>query len=224
MQKIRDCLFAEDALYDPENGVWARVPEGEGDLVVLGIDSILAWLSGPIGSVSFKEPGTVVERGMSLGTVEGPRHFDAVRSPLTCRIVAVNESLRAAPRPLNRDPYGAGWFAAVEPLKLDEERHLLLGLGAARASLERRAVELGVRCFAEFPDREMFEIGSECAGILVKLDDLVTSSPLGTVVHLVSDDPTAEIELIAWSERTRQQLVETRREGSLFHFIVKKVR
>ena len=223
MQKIRDCPFAEDVLYDPEADVWARVPDGGGP-VVLGIDSILAWMSGPVGSVSLKAPGTVVERGRSLGTVEGPRHFDAVRSPLTCRIVAVNEELRAAPRLLNRDPFGAGWFARVQPLRLEEERPHLLSLDAARGSLERRAAEMGVRCFAEFPDREMFEIGSECAGILVKLDDAIAGSPLGTVVHLVSDDPTAEIELVGWSERTGQRLVETRREGNLFHFIVKKAR
>ncbi len=66
-----------------------------------------------------------------------------------------------------------------------------------------------MRCFAEFPDYDMYEIGSECAGVLVKLDDLIPRSPAGTVVHLVSDDVTAEIELIAWSDRTAP-LVETR--------------
>ena len=74
--------------------VWVRM---EGDLAFVGIDSVLAWLSGPFTSVSFKEPGTVVDRGKSLGSVEGPRHFDTVRTPLTGRIILVNARVRGGP-------------------------------------------------------------------------------------------------------------------------------
>lgn len=220
MQKIRTCLFADDVLYDVDRNVWARF---EGGTAVLGVDTVLAWLSGPLTSVSFKQVGTVVEKGKSLGSTDGPRHFDTVRSPLTCRIVEVNSELAKDPRLLNRDPYGKGWFVRVEPLR-PEERQSMAGIAAAEEKLGQKIDELRVRCFAAFPDYEMFEIGSECAGVLVKLDDLIARSPAGTVVHLVSDDPTAEIELIAWSDRTGQQILETRREGNIFHFIVKKVR
>jgi len=47
---------------------------------------------------------------------------------------------------------------------------------------------------------------------------------VGEVVHLVSDDQTAYVEMVAWSERTGQNLLDWRKEGNLFHFIVKKVR
>jgi len=47
---------------------------------------------------------------------------------------------------------------------------------------------------------------------------------VGEVVHLVSDDQTAYVEMVAWSERTGQNLLDWRQEGNLFHFIVKKVR
>jgi glycine cleavage system H protein len=219
VQKIKDCLFADDVLYDTERNAWVRM---EGGLAFVGIDTALAWLSGPFSYVSFKAPGTVVERGKSLGGVEGPRHFDTVKSPLTGRIVLVNSALVENPKLLNNDPYGRGWFAKIEPLKLDEEKDALLGIAAARPFLEKKITDMNIRCFAEFPDYEMYEIGSECAGILVKLDDLIARSTMGTVVHLVSDEPTSEIEMIGWSERTHQELVEVRKEGKLFHFIVKK--
>ncbi len=109
----------------------------------------------------------------------------------------------------------------MEPTRL-EEKGVLLGLESARGVLERKVTDFNVRCFAEYPDHEMFEIGSECAGILVKLDDLLARSPPGVVVHLVSDDVTAEIELNVWSERTHNELVEVRREGKLTHFIIRK--
>ena len=220
MQKIEDCLFAEDVLYDVSSGVWARF---EGPLAVVGVDTVLAWLSGPLTSVSFKAVGTVVERGKSLGSIEGPRHFDTVRSPLTGRVVEVNSALVRDPRLTNHDPYGKGWFAKLEPLD-PREMAGMMELSDARPLLRRKVEDLRVRCFAAFPDYEMFEIGSECAGVLVKLDELLATVPVGTVVHLVSDDVTAEVELIAWSERTHYEILETRKEGTLFHFIIKKTR
>jgi glycine cleavage system H lipoate-binding protein/TusA-related sulfurtransferase len=218
VQRIKNCLFAEDVLYDTERNVWARFEDGR---ATLGVNTVLAWLSGPLTSVSFKDVGTVVEKGKSVGSTEGPRHFDTVRSPLTGRITEVNSLLKDDPKLLNHDPYGKGWFVKLEPLKPEEKKDLL-AIGAAKGALEGKIDEFKVRCFAAFPDYEMFEIGSECAGILVKLDDLISHSPKGTVVHLVSDDITAEIELIAWSDRTHQEILETRREGNLFHFIIKK--
>jgi TusA-related sulfurtransferase len=84
--------------------------------------------------------------------------------------------------------------------------------------------KLHVRCFAAFPDHQMFEIGVECAATLTKLGELISKIPQGEVVHLVSDDLSADFEMIRWSEETGQKLLETRREGNLFHFIVKKVK
>ena len=163
-----------------------------------------------------------MERGKGLGAIESPRHFDTVRSPITGRIVAVNERLVGEPKMLNHDPYVSGWFARLEPLKREEERKMVKAAAMARGDLQARITELKIRCFAEFPDQEMYEIGTECSAVLVRLDELFGTSPKGTVVHLVSDDPTSEIEMIRWSERTGNEVLETRREGNLVHYVVKK--
>jgi TusA-related sulfurtransferase len=68
----------------------------------------------------------------------------------------------------------------------------------------------------------MFEIGIECAATLSKLDDLISGIESGQIIHLVSDDPTADIEMIRWSEQTGQRLMETRREENLLHFLIQK--
>jgi len=215
---ISTCRFADDVLYDVEGHTWARF---EGNVATVGIDTVLAWMAGGFNSVSFKAVGTFVERGKALGAVEGPRHFDTVRSPVTGRIVAINELLAGNPRLLNHDPYSGGWFAKVEATKPDEKR-LLRPASMARGDLQSKIEELKVRCFADYPDHEMFEIGTECSAVLVRLDELLATSPPGTVVHLVSDDPTSEIEMIRWTDRTGNLLLETRREGTLVHYIVKK--
>src|SRR5918999_1632386 len=60
---------------------------------------------------------------------------------------------------------------------------------------------------------------------LAKLNEIIEKIPTGEVIHLVSDDPTADLEMLRWSEeRGGQSLLEMRNEGNLFHFIVKKVR
>jgi hypothetical protein len=43
-------------------------------------------------------------------------------------------------------------------------------------------------------------------------------------VHVVSDDTSADLEMIRWSEEKGQGLLEFRKEGNLFHFIVKKLK
>ncbi|HZD11907.1 MAG TPA: sulfurtransferase TusA family protein, partial [Candidatus Binatus sp.] len=89
-------------------------------------------------------------------------------------------------------------------------------------SLIKRITEFHVRCFKLFPDHEMVEVGSECAAVLVRLNELIEKVPVGDVIHIVSDDPTSYVEMVAWSDRTRNELVDWRREDALYHFIVRK--
>jgi len=93
----------------------------------------------------------------------------------------------------------------------------------AREILAKQIAVLRVRCFAAFPDHEMFEIGIECSAVLAKLNELLTRTEIGTVVHLVTDDPTSPIEMVRWSDQTGQPVIDERKEGNLFHFLVRKV-
>ena len=218
--RIKDCNFADDVLYHVDSNTWVSIA---GEVVTVGINTVVAWAFGVFSSISFKSVGSAIVGGESLGSIEGPRHFDVVRSPLTGDLVETNELLFRNPKLLNTDPYGTGWFARLRPSKLEEEAGNLKTVGVAAARLGEALIELRVRCFGEFPDHEMFEIGTECAAVLVKLDELIEKEPSGTVVHIVSDDRTSLIEMERWSLQTGQLLVESRQEDNLFHFIVKKI-
>jgi hypothetical protein len=119
------------------------------------------------------------------------------------------------PRIINDSSYEEGWIARLKPSHLTLERILLSKSSESKTLLARQIVEFRVRCFKAFPDHEMSEIGTECSAVLIRLNDLLATIPVGEVVHLVS---------VVWSERTGQSLVDWRKEGNLFHFIVKKVR
>jgi glycine cleavage system H protein len=219
--EIEHCVFPDDILYDLDNLVWAR--KEAGNVLVIGITSILSAIAGRISAIQLKDVNTSIRRGKNLGTIESGRYFGAVRAPVAGKIVAVNHELFSNPKLANDSPYGKGWFIALSPTSDIDIMNVMKSL--PRDSEEIRALirSLRVKCYSAFPDFEMFEIGIECAATLSKLDDLISGIKSGQIVHLVSDDPTADIEMTRWSEQTGQKLIETRKEENLLHFLVQKM-
>jgi glycine cleavage system H protein len=216
--KIDHCEFPDGLLYDVEQGTWADL---EGHVIRVGITSLLSWSFGTFSAVTFRGIGTALSRGQVMGTMEGSRHFDVFRSPVSGTLSAVNERLGDDPGLLNRDPYGDGWFAEIR-VKSVEELGALGRLPQAEPRIAQLLKEHNVRCFAAFPDFEMFDTGAECQAVLVKLNELMGRSTPGTVVHVVSDDSSAEIEMERWSDQTGNSILDVRKEGTIYHFIVRK--
>ncbi len=241
MIRIDNCEFDDTLLYDLENLVWARVedPAGmrgwggreEGNessitggrvlRVRLGITSILAYVAGRLTSVRVKPEGTEVDKGKSIASIESLRYFGVVRSPVRGRIVEMNKLVADKPKIVNDHPYGDGWIAVLE-VHDARDLDLLEPIERCKDKLAEKIREMHVRCFSAFPDHEMVEIGVECAAVIPKLDELIARIEKGEVVHIVSDDPTADIEIVRWSEERGHELLEIRREEPLIHMLVRK--
>lgn len=221
--EIDHCVFPERLLYDVDNFVWAKNNNDSGSMVV-GITSILASLAGKIYTITIKDSGTEIKKGKSIGTIESNKYFGVVRSPISGIILETNDSIVSNPKIVNDHPYTEGWFTKIKPNNIAEEIKALETIENCHAKIKPIIQKLRVRCFAAFPDYEMFEIGVECAATLTKLDELLAKIQNGQVVHLVSDDTTADLEMVRWSEQAGQSLLELRREGNLFHFIIKKIK
>jgi glycine cleavage system H protein len=220
--EIDHCIFPDDLLYDLENNTWLRVEEnGE---VTIGITSLLLGIAGKLTLARLKAVGIDIQRGQSLGTLESLKFVGPIPSPVSGTVVDTNALVVNKPRIINDEPYAEGWITRVRPSQLALERILLSKSSELKIPLRQKIAEFHVRCFKAFPDHEMSEIGTECSAVLIRLNELLATISLGEVVHLVSDDPTAYVEMVVWSERTGQSLVDWRKEGNLFHFIVRKVR
>ena len=154
--------------------------------------------------------------------MESTRLVGPIPSPVSGTITATNDAVGVKPKLLNDSPYGEGWIARMRPSNLELERALLSKPRDAEKSLHEKIQQLRVRCFKAYPDYEMFEIGVECAAVLVKLSELMDSLAKGEVVHVVSDDSTAYVEMERWVDQTKNELVDWRTEGNLFHFITRK--
>jgi len=218
--EIDHCFFPDDLLYDLDNNTWLRVEEnGE---VTVGVTSVLPAIAGKLTLAKLKVVGVDLRRGQSLGTLESQKFVGPIPSPVSGNVLKTNGLLVDRPRIVNDSPYDEGWIARLKPAHLALERLLLSKIAESKVQLTQKITEFHVRCFKAFPDHEMSEIGTECSAVLIRLNDLLATIPVGEVVHLVSDDPTAYVEMVVWSERTGQSLVDWRKEGNLFHFIVKK--
>jgi glycine cleavage system H lipoate-binding protein/TusA-related sulfurtransferase len=228
--QINHCNFPEGVLYDLDNFVWIKKDDLNGSVYTLGATPILAALAGKLTKIKLKEVGAIVEKNKSVASIESLRYFGMVRSPLKGKIIKVNNALFSNPKSVNDFPYDDGWFVKINTQysngtkDSDFKAENLKSINECHVEIKSLTEKLHIRCFSAFPDYEMFEIGVECAATLTKLDELVGKIDLGNVVHVVSDDNSADLEMIRWSEEREQSLLEFRKEGTLYHFIVKKIK
>ena len=228
--RISHCDFPEGILYDLDNLVWIKRNDDDLYVVTLGVTPILISLAGKLTKIKLKEIGTIIEKSKSVGSIESLRYFGMVRCPIKGEIVEVNNTLTDNPKTVNDFPYNEGWFVKIKIQNSDSsidselKNDCLKFIDECHDEIKKIMEKLHVRCFSAFPDYEMFEIGVECAATLTKLDELIGKINMGNVVHVVSDDTSADLEMIRWSEERGQDLLESRKEGNLFHFIVKKIK
>ena len=102
---------------------WARV-EDNGQ-VTIGISDHAQGLLGDLVYVELPSVGDAVTAGAAVAVVESVKAASDVYSPVTGKVVAVNEALSDKPETINEDAYGDGWILVVQPDNLDETNELL---------------------------------------------------------------------------------------------------
>jgi len=80
----------------------------------IGITDYAQGALGDIVYVQLPKVGDTVNEGAVCGEVESTKSVSEIFSPLTGKVIAVNDGLDSAPEILNSDPYGEGWIAEIE--------------------------------------------------------------------------------------------------------------
>jgi glycine cleavage system H protein len=124
-----------DLFYTPDHE-WVR-RTGD-DTVRVGITD---YAQAALGDVVFVDLPTVdddVTAGSEFGNVESTKSQSELYSPLTAKVIAVNEDLADSPELVNTDPYGAGWLIdlQVDAAALSEGLSGLLDADGYRATLD----------------------------------------------------------------------------------------
>lgn len=99
---------------------WIRV---EDTVAVLGITDYAQQELGDIVNVELPDEGDPVNKGEAFGAVESVKASSEVFSPISGKVVELNEPLFDTPELLNEDPYDEGWMIKVEfsnPSELDD--------------------------------------------------------------------------------------------------------
>ena len=92
---------------------WARV-EDNGQ-VTIGISDHAQGLLGDLVYVELPAVGDSVTAGAAVAVVESVKAASDVYSPVSGKVVAVNEALSDKPETINEDAYGDGWILVVQP-------------------------------------------------------------------------------------------------------------
>jgi glycine cleavage system H protein len=103
-------MYPENYRYSKEHE-WVRL---EGDIGTVGITFHAQKELGDIVYADLPKPGTLVERGKAMGSVESVKAVSEIYSPVSGQVVEVNETLATAPEKLNQDPHGEAWLVKIK--------------------------------------------------------------------------------------------------------------
>ncbi|MFX1520386.1 MAG: glycine cleavage system protein H [Promethearchaeota archaeon] len=87
----------------------------------VGIDDFGVSEAGEIRFVRLPEIGSAVKQGKVFGTLEAGKYVGPLKSPISGKVVAVNEQIKETPSLLKEDCYDEGWLIKIDPSNLDAE-------------------------------------------------------------------------------------------------------
>jgi glycine cleavage system H protein len=100
----------DDLKYHKEH-MWVKV---SGRKTTIGITDYAQDALGDIVYIDLPEVEADVEANSEIGEIESTKATSSIISPVTGRVMDVNEDLSESPEIINDDPYGKGWIAVIE--------------------------------------------------------------------------------------------------------------
>ncbi len=98
----------------------------------IGLDDFVQKIVGPIHGITPVSLGSKVARGEQLFSIRQGEKALSFYSPVSGRVIAVNNDIIQHPGSARKEPYKTGWVVALEPVDLsDELKHLSIGREAA---------------------------------------------------------------------------------------------
>ena len=108
-------------LYSKEHE-WVNI---DGDEAIIGISD---YAQDSLGDITFVELPSVdieVEQFEELASVESVKAASDIFSPLSGKIIDVNEDLNEDPGLINKSPFDKGWIAKVKLFDKEEQSNLM---------------------------------------------------------------------------------------------------
>lgn len=113
-----------DAFYH-ETNEWIRKDD---DGYTIGITDFAQTVFGNVVAVDLPEVGKLIKKNELLSTIESDKVATEIFSPISGKIISINNSLEKHPEWLNSAPYGDGWLVKVELIATEELDTLMSGI------------------------------------------------------------------------------------------------
>lgn len=126
IEKVGDLELAKSLRYAPAHS-W--LSELRGGLLRMGLDDVAHRILSGITRVELTRPGTHVEKGETVATIQCGEKSCQIAAPVSGIVVEVNRALEDDPKWILREPYAKGWLFLVKP-ESDEFKKLRTGLEA----------------------------------------------------------------------------------------------
>ncbi|WP_457640728.1 glycine cleavage system protein GcvH [Persephonella sp.] len=97
----------EEGLYYTKEHLWVKV---EGSNTTVGVTDYGQHQLGDVVFIELPSVGQEVEAGEKVAAIESVKAAIDIFSPLTGKVISVNEDLNEEPSLVNTDPYGDGWI------------------------------------------------------------------------------------------------------------------
>lgn len=116
-------LLVREGFYYTMDDLWVSI---ENDQAKIGVSDYLQKTSGDVAFIEVAKPGSTVQKGKELGTMESAKTTVALLSPFSGTLDEANSKLTGSPELVNSDPYGEGWLVILKPSNLEDDRSSLL--------------------------------------------------------------------------------------------------
>lgn len=124
-----------------ENDCWVYIM---GDIARVGVTD---YVQHSLSDIIFFTPpkvGDEIEQFGELGQIESGKAVFEVISPVTGKVIRVNEALTNTPELINQNPYEKGWIADIELTNFKEDKEFLLDCEGYFKILKRKVGEYHV--------------------------------------------------------------------------------
>ncbi len=119
MIEIEGYKIIEDLLYSKDH-VWIKIKNNKAKI---GITDYIQKNLHDIVYIELPGINSNIYKGKQIALIESIKTISEIHSPLTGKIIKINEKLKSKPELINKSPYEDGWIAIIEPTNFEKEKN-----------------------------------------------------------------------------------------------------
>jgi glycine cleavage system H protein len=105
---------------------WIRIEKKEDEaLAIIGISEFAQEQLGDIVSIELPKVGGIFRQGQTIAIVDSVKASSDIYTPISGKIIEVNEELIEKPERINQSPYDSGWITKIKPSNNEEFENLM---------------------------------------------------------------------------------------------------